>query len=228
MVNDRDVTFTSAFWKELFCLSDTKLCFNSAYHPQSDDQTKVVNRTVEMNLRCFSSAHPTKWMEWLSWAEYSYNTSFHSSLQTTPFEAMYGRPPPRLLSYCLGISKLDAVDQALQSRDMILKSLRQNMLHAQHKMKTIYDSKHHDIEFQVGDKVLLRLQPYRQLSLANRRHQQLLPKFYGPFTILQRLGPMAYKLEFPPSLDSLARHFSSRGILGDCFIYEGALPTLPT
>ncbi|EOY29075.1 Uncharacterized protein TCM_030492 [Theobroma cacao] len=161
MVSDKDVTFTSTFWKELFRLSSTKLCFSSAYHPQSDGQTTVVNRTVEMYLRCFTSAHPTKWMDLLSWAEYSYNTSFHSSLQTTPFEAVYGQPPPCLLSYCPGISKLDVVDQALQSPDMILKSLRQNLSYAQHKMKTIYDSKHRNIEFQVGDRVLLRLQPYR-------------------------------------------------------------------
>lgn len=45
--------------------------------------------------------------------------------------------------------------------------------------------------------VLLRLQPYRQVSMANRRHQKLLPKYYGPFKIIQRVGTMAYKLDLP-------------------------------
>lgn len=60
IVCDRDVTFTSTFWKELFRLSGTQLCFTSAYHPQSDGQTEAVNRVVEMYLRCFSDELPRK------------------------------------------------------------------------------------------------------------------------------------------------------------------------
>lgn len=55
MVSDRDVTFTSAFWRELFRLSGTKLCFSSMYYLQSDGQTEAINRNVEMYLRSFTS-----------------------------------------------------------------------------------------------------------------------------------------------------------------------------
>lgn len=65
-------------------------------------------------------------------------------------------------------------------------------------MKGYYDAKHRHMEFQVDDKVLLKLQPYTKPSLANRLHQKLLPKFYGPFTVMQRIGTMAYKLELLP------------------------------
>lgn len=134
MVSDRDVTFTSSFWAELFRLCGTKLAFSSAYHPQTDGQSEVVNRTVEMYLRCFTSAHPTKWMDWISWAQYCYNTSYHTSLHATPFEVVFGRQPPRLLSYAPGSSMIDAVDQALQTRDEVLGSIRQHLLRAQAKM----------------------------------------------------------------------------------------------
>ena len=65
-VSDRDVTFISTFWKALFHLSGTKLCISSTYRPQMDGRFEVVNQTIEMYLRCFTGAHPTKWLDWLS------------------------------------------------------------------------------------------------------------------------------------------------------------------
>lgn len=124
IVSNRDITFTSAFWVELFHLCGTTLVFSFAYHPQSDGRTEVVNYTIEMYFHCFSSKHSTKWMDQLSWAEYCYNTSYHLSLKATPFEVVYGRPAPRLLSYCAGSSHIDVVDMALQSEDELLSSLQ--------------------------------------------------------------------------------------------------------
>nr|GEX46758.1 syntaxin-31 isoform X2 [Tanacetum cinerariifolium] len=64
-----------------------------------DEQTDVVNRTLEQYLRCFAGDQPRKWYEWIPWAEFSYNTSVHSSTKMSPFEAVYGIPPPNLLTY---------------------------------------------------------------------------------------------------------------------------------
>ncbi|KAG6536522.1 hypothetical protein ZIOFF_001580 [Zingiber officinale] len=67
IISDRDTTFISSFWKEPFRFSGTQLCFSSTYHPQSDDQTKVVNRVIEMYLRCFTGEFSKKWVYWISW-----------------------------------------------------------------------------------------------------------------------------------------------------------------
>lgn len=150
------ITSTSTFWKELFHLCGTKLNFSFAYHPQSDGQTEVVNRTIEMYLRCLVGDRPTKWVEWIPWAEFCYNTSFHSALHTSPFQVVYGHEPPRLQSYMAGSSRVDVVDRALIDRDVVLQDIRAKLQQAQHKMKTIYDKGHRDVEFSPGSYVWLR------------------------------------------------------------------------
>lgn len=119
---------------------------------------EAVNQVVEMYLRCVSGDCPKQWLFWLSWAEFCYNTGFHSSLRTTPFEVVYGRAPPRLLSCIPGLSKVEAVDHELTSRDTVWARLHSRLLQAQNSMKTQYDENHRDVSFEVGDHVLLRLQ----------------------------------------------------------------------
>ncbi|KAL8154550.1 hypothetical protein AgCh_000060 [Apium graveolens] len=166
----------------------------------SDGQTEVVNRTIEVYLRCFTSDQPRKWTQWISWAEYCYNTSYHSSLKTTPFEVVYGRAPPRLLNYYSGLSRVEAVEQELKIRDQIVSGIRDRLLQAQDIMKNNYDKSHREVHFEVGDLVLLKLQPYRQLSLASNRNKKLSPRYYGPFTIQAKIGTVAYRLQLPQAV----------------------------
>lgn len=93
IISDRDRIFTSTLWKELFRMADTMLNMSSAYHPQTDGQTEHLNQCLETYLRCLVHPCPSKWSQWLSLAEYWYNTSFHSALGKTPFEVLYGYPP---------------------------------------------------------------------------------------------------------------------------------------
>ena len=93
LISDRDRIFTSTLWTTLFKLAGTQLRMSSSYHPQSDGQTERVNQCLETFLRCFVHSCPSQWSKWLASAEYWYNTSFHSSLGTTPFEVLYGHKP---------------------------------------------------------------------------------------------------------------------------------------
>lgn len=197
IVCDRDPAFTSLFWRELFQLNGTRFNFSSAYHPQTDGQTEAVNKTLEMYLRCFTSSQPKLWTKWLSWAEYCYNTSVHSTTGKSPFEVVYGRPPPTLLSYVWGTAKVAAVEQELVDRDTMIKELKGKIQQAQNRMKQIYDLKHREREFAVGDWVFLKIHPYKQRSLALRKSFKLAAKYFGPYKVLQKIGVVAYKLELP-------------------------------
>jgi hypothetical protein len=84
----------------------------------------VVNKVIAMYLRCVTGDRPRSWVDWLSWAEYCYNTSFHIALRAIPFEVVYGRPPPPILPYTVGSAKTEAADALLRSRDEMLAEVR--------------------------------------------------------------------------------------------------------
>jgi hypothetical protein len=138
--------FMSLFWRRLFRLNGTNFRFSSAYHPQTD----VVNRTIEMYLRCFSSSFPKQWVKWLSWVKLCYNTSFHSPTKHSPFGVVYGRPSPSLLSYILGTTQAAVVEEALVARDTVLRDVRRQLIRAQNRMKQVYDKNHTEREFFYG------------------------------------------------------------------------------
>jgi hypothetical protein len=131
--------------------------------------------------------------------EYTYNTSCHTSTGKTPFEVVYGRPPPTLLTYIPGTARVEAVECELLNRDKLLKEVRFKLQLAQNRMKQIYDRGHKERNFQPGDYVYVRLQPYRQHSLERRTNMKLAAKFYGPFQVIERIGEVAYKLALPAS-----------------------------
>ncbi|KAL0560774.1 hypothetical protein IC582_001187 [Cucumis melo] len=199
IVSDRDRVFLSNFWKEMFRLAGTKLNRSSAYHPQSDGQTEVVNRGVEVYLRCFCNDKPKEWVKWITWAEYWYNTTFQKALGMTPFQVVYGRKPPPLLSYGTQVTPNVTLDEQLKERDEMILSLRENLRLAQEQMKKYADKRRRDIEYKVGDLVFLKIRPYRQLSLRRKRNEKLSAKYFRPYKILERIGPVAYKLELPKS-----------------------------
>ena len=141
IVSDRDRIFVSTFWCELWRLSGTQLRMSSAYHPQTDGQTEVVNRIIEQYLRCFIHHRPKKWSTFLPWAEYWYNTTFHASTGMTPFKALYGREPPPLVRYDIGTTPVLELDEQLAARDEILQVLKHNLERAGNRMKQAVDLK---------------------------------------------------------------------------------------
>ncbi|TYK14722.1 Transposon Ty3-G Gag-Pol polyprotein [Cucumis melo var. makuwa] len=172
IISDRDKIFLSNFWKELFATTGTLLKRITAFHPQTDGQTE------RAELWC--------------------NTTFHASTKTTPFEAVYGRTPPPLLSYGDRKTLNNEVESMLKERDLAINALKENLCLAQNWMKKLADLKRRELKLKVGEEVYLKLRPYRQCSLARKRSEKLAPRFYGPYKIIEEIGAVAYRLDLLP------------------------------
>lgn len=95
------------------------------------------------------------------------------------------------------LTQVDSLEELLRKIEAILDDLHFHLTLSQQKMKLAEDGKRRDESFQVGKKVYLKLQPYRQSSLARCPYEKLASRFYGPFKIIQLIGKVAYKLELP-------------------------------
>ncbi|GJR39964.1 putative mitochondrial protein [Tanacetum coccineum] len=140
---------------------------------------------------------PKEWTKWLSLAEYWYNTNFHTSINTTPFEVVYGQPPTFHVPYVVGTSSVDKVDRTLAAREEAINVLKFHLRRAQDRMKAITDGHRTYRHYAVGDMVYLKLQPYRQISVRQGVQHKLSSKFFGPFEIISKVGEVAYNLQLP-------------------------------
>ena len=104
-----------------------------------------------------------------------------------------------MFRYNRGATLVASLEDQLLERNAVLDDLKANIIKAQQYMKSLEDGRRRELEFQVGDQVFLKLQPYRQKSLALRANEKLSPRFYGPFVITHRVGKVAYRLDLPAS-----------------------------
>ena len=196
IVSDSDKVFTSNLWWELLAGARTQLLYSTAYHPQTDGQSERVNQCMEMYLRCVVHDTPSKWRRWLPMAEFWYNSTFHSSLNCTPFKALYEKEANlgAMVSWPNDAPTGDDLDWAAHTTH-----IRTQLERAQKRCKKQADRNRTERQFQVGEQVLLKLQPYVQQSVVSRPCAKLAYKFFGPYNVIEKIGLMAYKLDLPES-----------------------------
>ncbi|KAD5803509.1 hypothetical protein E3N88_14869 [Mikania micrantha] len=185
------------FLDQVFKLHGIQLALSTAYHPQSDGQTEVVNRCLETYLRCMVMDKPSNWVKWLPLAEFWYNCNFHTALGITPFQALYGYPPPIFVPYVPKDVRVAAVNELLTDREATIRLLQFALTRAHNRMKQLADKRRSDREFKVGDFVYVKLHPYGQSTLRASHFNKLGPKYFCPFMVIEKIGVVAYKLDLP-------------------------------
>ncbi|KAJ9541670.1 hypothetical protein OSB04_028176 [Centaurea solstitialis] len=202
IISDRDVRFTSRFWGKFHEDLGTRLQFSTAFHPQTDGQSERTIQTLEDMLRACVLDFGGSWDTYLPLAEFSYNNSFHASIGMPPYEMLYGRRCRTPI--CWGevgqreLGSTEIVQKTTESIEMIRERLRT----AQSRQKSYADRRRSDLEFQVGDKVLLKVSPWKGV-IRFRKRGKLGPRFIGPFKVIARVGKVAYRLELPPELNQI-------------------------
>ncbi|KAK5794149.1 hypothetical protein PVK06_035356 [Gossypium arboreum] len=123
-----------------------------------------------------------------------------------PYEALYGRKCRTPLFWTeLDESKIFGVD-LIKDAERKVKVIRESLKAAADHQKSYANLKRKDIEYQVGDKVFLKVSPWKKILRFGRK-RKLSPRFIGPYEISERVGPVAYRLILPPELEKIHNVF---------------------
>ncbi|KAM0017120.1 putative nucleotidyltransferase, Ribonuclease H [Helianthus debilis subsp. tardiflorus] len=199
IVSDRDSRFTSHFWSSFQKAMGTKLNLSTAYHPQTDGQSERTIQTMEDMLRACVIDFGGNWDEHLPLIEFSYNNSYHTSINDAPFEALYGRKCRTPVCWAeIGEKQLSGPEIVQETTDKIIQ-VKERLKTARDRQKSYADNRRKPLEFQVGDKVLLKVSPWKGVVRFIKRGK-LNPRYIRPFEIIRRIGPVAYQLRLPEEM----------------------------
>ncbi|GJW12764.1 putative nucleotidyltransferase, ribonuclease H [Tanacetum coccineum] len=206
IICDRDPRFASNFWRSLQKALGTNLDMSTAYHPQTDGQSERTIQTLEDMLRACVIDFGNGWVKHLPLVEFSYNNSYHASIKAAPFEALYGRKCRSPVCWAeVGQVQLTGPEIVQETTEKVIQ-IKQRMQAARDRQKSYADLKRKPMEFQVGDRVMLKVSPWKGVVRFGKRGK-LNPRYVRPFKVLAKVGSVAYKLKLPQELSRVHNTF---------------------
>ncbi|GKA99907.1 hypothetical protein Tco_0827901 [Tanacetum coccineum] len=193
IISDRDGRFTSQFWQSLQKALGTQLDMSTAYHPQTDGQSERTIQTLEDMLRACVIDFGKSWDRHLPLVEFSYNNSYHTSIKAAPFEALYGRKCRSPVCWAeVGDAQLTGPEIVHETTEKIIQ-IKKRIQAARDRQKSYADRRRKPLEFQVEDKVMLRVSPWKGVIRFGKRGKPN-PRYIGPFKCLSD-EPLAIPLD---------------------------------
>ncbi|GJT33921.1 putative reverse transcriptase domain-containing protein [Tanacetum coccineum] len=179
IILDHDSRFTARVWQSMQEALGTHLVMSTAYHPQTDGQSERTIQTLEDMLR-----------------------AYHASVRCAPFEALYGRKC-RSPIMCVEVGEGQLIRHELvQETIEKISQIKDRLKVVRDRQKTYADKRRKPLEFSVGDYVLLKVSPWKGVVRFGKKGK-LAPRFVGPFEIIEKVGPVAYRIDFLKELNGV-------------------------
>ena len=206
LLSDRDPAFLSAAIQQLLALASSKKVNTSSYHPQCDGQAESAVKQVTRLLSKFVANNPFNWDILLPFVSFQYNTTTQDSIRVAPFTVVFGATP-RIISLpepaFSGRRTVSLVMEHCIAGFSTVRTLVARFLEsAREKQQFYYNSRHADVQFRVGDRVLFRDVSVRPAG------SKLKPRYRGPFVVAHKINPVSYILENPESHVTFSAHVS--------------------
>ena len=195
VISDRGTQFVSQFIKELYKALGIKGNPSMAYHPQTDGQTERVNQEVKEFLTIFVNNKQDDWSEWLPIAQFCHNDRQHSATKHSPFFLNYRRHPRKGIEPLPNLT-VPAVETLLKNMTSARDKASVALKEAAERMKIQYDkNKQQARQYKKGDKVYINAEHLP----TQRASKKLDQKYYGPYEVVEAVGPSAYRIRIPVS-----------------------------
>ncbi|GJV57109.1 putative reverse transcriptase domain-containing protein [Tanacetum coccineum] len=199
IISDRDSQFTSRFWQSLQKALGTQLDLSTAYHPQTDGQSERTIQTLEDMLRALTIDFGGNWDTYLPLVEFAYDNSYHSSVKCAPFEAFYRSKCRTPIAWVeVGESKLIGPEIVQETTDKV--QIKERLKATRDRQKSYVDNWRKPLDFNVG------------------KRSKISPRYVGPFEIVERVGPVAYRLRILQELIGIHDTFHVSN-LKECLAY---------
>ncbi|GJW83995.1 putative reverse transcriptase domain-containing protein [Tanacetum coccineum] len=206
IICDRDPRFSSNFWKSLQKALGTSLDMSTTYHPEMDRQSKRTIQTLEDMLCACMIDFGNGLIKHLPLVKFSYNNSYHASIKAAPFEALYGRKCRSPVCWAkVREVQLTGPDLVQETTEKVIQ-IKQSIQAACDRQKSYADLKRKPMEFQVRDRVMIKVSPWKGVVRFGKRGK-LNPRYVGPFKVLEKVGSVAYRLELPQELSRVHSTF---------------------
>nr|GFB73562.1 putative reverse transcriptase domain-containing protein [Tanacetum cinerariifolium] len=206
IISDRDPRFASNFWRSFQNALGIRLDMSTAYHPETNGQSERTIQTLEDMLRACAIDFGKGWVNHFPLVEFSYNNSYHATIKAAPFEALYSRKCRSPVCWTKLREAQILGPELIQETTKKIVQIKQRMQAARDRQKNYADLKRKPMEFQVEDKVMLKVSPWKGVVRFGKRGK-LNPRYVGPFKVLERVGDVAYKLDLPEEMSRVHNTF---------------------